>query len=245
MSAALRRLGLAVCAATALAGCAPRVPRPAEVPRPAVGGADEARAVLEQRAAQSRTLTATFEIEIRQSDGRSEKSRGAVVVARPDRLRLQIFTFGVMTAYDFTVAGERYHLRRPLEGVDVVGRFGDEGSRAGIDLGQDLRPLFLLAAPVADARVEDRGDRLRVTVIEPAGRREIEVAKRAGRIASESLFAGEERSIAIEYDDYRAVEGFDMPFSIRVRYPKKAIEVTIAVRAYTRNQPVDPKLFEF
>lgn len=235
-------LALAVLASALLAGCS--LKPPAAAPGAGADRADQARAVVERRAAQSRTLTATFTLEVRRKEGPAEKSRGAVVVVRPDRLRLQIFSFGVMTAYDFTVAGERYHVRRPLEGIDVVGRFGDAGSRGAIDLGEDLRPLFL-APSMADADVEDAGDRYRVTAREPSGRREIDVDKRGGRIVAERLFAKDEPRIAIEYGDYRAVAGLEMPFSIRVRYPQKAVEVAITVGRYTRNQPVDPKLFEF
>jgi outer membrane lipoprotein-sorting protein len=236
------QVALAVCAAALLGGCSAKPP--AAPPRPGVAGADQARAVVERRAAESRTLTATFSIEMRRKDGAAEKSHGAVVVVRPDRLRLQIFSFGVMTAYDFTVAGERYHVRRPLEGIDMVGRFGDAGSRTAIDLGEDLRPLFL-AGPLSGARIEDAGDRFRVIAGEPSGRREIDVDKRDGRIAAERLFTKDEPRITIEYGDYRTVDGLEMPFSIHVHYLQKAVEVAISVSKYTRNQAVDPKLFEF
>lgn len=237
---------LVVVAALVLAGCAARAPRPAPTTTAAAPlDAAAARAVVERRASESRTLTAMFSIEMRRADGGSETSRGAVAVVRPDRLRLQIFSLGVVTAYDFTVAGERYHLRRPLEGVDVVGRFDDAASPSATDLGRDLRPLFLLPAATAAERVEDRADRLRVTVEERAGRRLVDVRKADGRIVAERLLDGGEPRVEIEYGDYRPVDGADLPFAIRVRYPRKGVEVTIAVRSYTRNAPVDPKLFEF
>ncbi len=227
-----------------LAGCFARAPKPS-APAPAIATDHEARGIVEERSRQTHTLTATFDIEMHAADGKSEKNRGAVVVARPDHLRLQVFTFGVMTAYDFTVAGERYRVRRPLEGLDRTGRFGDAASRGTVDLGQDLRPLFLLADAKGATRIEDAGDHFRVTLAEPGGGRAVDVRKSDGRIVAESLLAADGPRVAIEYSDFRPVDGYPMPFSITVRYAKTAVVVKIAVRSYTRNQPVDPKLFEF
>lgn len=225
-------------------GCEPRARPPA--PPVAATGAQEVRALLARRTSETKTMTATFKLELRRADGAAESSRGAVVVVRPDRLRLQIFSFGVMTAYDYTVAGDRYRVRRPLEGVDRIGRFGEPPAGDPSGLGEDLRPLFLPAAPVDSARVEDAGERYRVTLAEQGGRREIDVSKQDGRVELERLYAaGGEPRLAVEYGDYRAVDGFAMPFAIRVRYPAKAVMLVIDVQRYTRNQPVDPRLFEF
>lgn len=243
MSARRQLAATAIGLALALgAGCAARPPAPG----PALAGADEVRALLARRTRETATMTATFRLALHRADGAAETSRGAVVVVRPDRLRLQIFSFGVMTAYDYTAAGDRYRVRRPLEGVDRVGRFGEPAPGDAAALGEDLRPLFLLAAPADSARVDDAGERYRVTLADPGGRREIEVSKRDGRVERETLYgaAGEPR-LAVQYGDYRAVDGFAMPFAIRVRDPGRATTLAIDVQRYTRNLPVDPKLFEF
>ncbi len=237
LAAAALALGLAL-----TAGCARRPPAPPA----AVAGADEVRALLARRIGETATMTATFQLELIRSDGSRESGRGAVVVVRPDHLRLQIFSFGVMTAYDYTVAGDRYHVRRPLEGVDRIGRFGEPAAGEPAALGEDLRPLFLLEAPADSARVDDAGERYHVALAGPGGRRELYVSKQDGRVEIETLYGADGAPrLAVEYGDYRAVDGFAMPFAIRVRYPARATTLSIDVQRYTRNQPVEPKLFEF
>lgn len=247
------RRSAAVLAVVGALGCslAVRPPPPGEP----VKSTAEAIAVVARRESDTRTVTATFQFTIHRPDGTEEGSRGAVVVARPDRLRLQIFSFGVMTAYDYTVNGDRYRARRPLEGIDKTGRFGEAGGGAGADLAAngseerqplpDLRPLFLPPTTGRSTVVRDGGDRYVVAVGRRGARREIEVAKRDGLVSRETLFAGAEPRAVIRYDDYQPVDGVSLPFAIEVAYPEKSVRVSIRMTRYTRNQPIDPKLFEF
>jgi hypothetical protein len=225
-----------------MGGCRAAPLRP---PAPALAGAEQALAVLERRDADTRTLTATFEVAVHRADGSAESSRGAVVVERPDRLRLQIFSLGLVTAYDYTVDGDRYRVRRPLDRVEEVGRFDEAPRPARGALGEDLRPLFLRRGRLAEARVEDRGARYRVIVPELAGTREIDVAKQGGRVEHEALYGERGRQVEIDYEDYRPVDGSALPFTIRVVYPVEALSLLIEVERYTRNQPVDPSFFRF
>jgi hypothetical protein len=225
-----------------LGGCKAAAP---PVPAPAVAGAEQALAALERRDAETRTLTATFELTVRGPDGSAESSRGAVVVERPDRLRMQIFSLGFVTVYDYTVDGDRYRVRRPLERFEEVGRFGEALREASDALGEDLRPLFLNRGRLDEARVVDAGPRYRVIVPDPAGTREIDVAKQWGRVERETLYVEGRRRIEIDYGDYRPVDGSMLPFTIRVAYPLKAVSLVIEVEHYTRNPPVDPGLFRF
>jgi outer membrane lipoprotein-sorting protein len=236
------RLALAVGLIAAL-GChrAVRPPAPAE----AVASASQAIAVVARREAETPTMTVTFQLTVRRPDGSEEGSRGAVVVARPDRLRLQIFSFGVMTAFDYTVNGDRYRVRRPLDRVETIGRFGDAGDEEAGAFGVDLRPLFLLAATPESARARDAGDHFVVVVAEERGRREIDVSKHDGAITREALYRGADLRLVIEYGDYRTVDGAALPFVVEVTYPQKSVRLTIRVSHCTRNQPVDPRLFEF
>jgi hypothetical protein len=182
---------------------------------------------------------------VQRPDGSEEGSRGAVVVARPDRLRLQIFSFGVMTAYDYTVNGDRYRVRRPLDGVETIGRFGDARAAGAGAFGVDLRPLFLPAAAAGSASARDAGDHFVVAVAEQRGRREIDVSKRDGSITREALYRDAELRVVIDYGDYRSVDGAALPFVVDVTYRETNVRLTIRVARYTRNQPVDPRLFEF
>ena len=237
-----RRIGVALVLCAAL-GCH-RVAQPPQ-PQGAIRSAAEALAVLEHREADTRTLTATFKLTLRKPDGSEESSRGAVVVARPDRLRLQIFSFGVMTAYDYTANGDRYRARRPLQGQQTSGRFGEAAADRADAFGEDLRPLFLGAPGLANAAVRDSGDRWIVVVPGGSERREIELSKRDGAVLRETLYAGDASRLSMDYGDYRGVDGVSMPFAITVTVPDKQLRLTIEVARYTRDQPVDPHLFEF
>jgi hypothetical protein len=238
MRTAARFRALAVGFAAALAfGCHRAAVAP-PAPAAEVHGANDARRVLADQERETRTLTALFKLAFRRGDGAIESSRGALVIARPDRLRLQVFSFGMITAYDYTVNGERYRVRRPLERVDHVGRFGEDADDA---LGADLRPLFLRSGDFSKAAVSETPDAFVVR----SGERVIEIAKADGRVARETIAIGGKPAIVTEYGDYRPVDGFAMPFAIRVAYPAKGATLAIDVDRYTRNQPADDALFRF
>jgi hypothetical protein len=233
----LRALGFVVALAIGCHRAAVAPPAPAAEVR----GAGDARRLLADQERETRTLTALFKLTFRRGDGAAESSRGALVVARPDRLRLQIFSFGMITAYDYTVNGDRYRVRRPLERVDHVGRFGEDAQNAEDALGADLRPLFLRTGDFSKATVSETPDAFVVR----SGDRTIEIAKAVGRVTRETIAVDGKPAIVTEYGDYRPVDGFPMPFTIRVAYPAKAATLVIDVERYTRNRPVDDSLFRF
>ncbi|MGH7898932.1 MAG: hypothetical protein ACREQQ_13335 [Candidatus Binatia bacterium] len=226
-----------------LIGCHRLPPTPAAPGREALTDS-EALEVVAQRERDTQTLTATFKITFRRPNAAEESNQGALVVSRPDRLRMQIFSFGVMTAFDYTVDGDRYRIRRPLEGIDKVGRFGELAPDDPIAAALDLRPLFL-APPVRAARVRERGDAYVVTAGDGAARREIQVSKRDGRIDAETFYQGDRPRIVVAFRDHRTVDGVTIPFAIHVDYPESGMKLAIAVVRYTRNQAVDPRHFEF
>jgi hypothetical protein len=223
--------------------------RPARPPAPAVPAAiqsdAQAAAIVAARDVDARTLRATFKLVVHKADGSEEATRGAVVVVRPDRLRLQIFSFGVVTAYDYTANGDRYRIREPLSGGQRIGRFSDVAGDERGALGDDLRPLFLATVPSGAATVRDGGDRYLVTVHTTRGRRVAEVAKRSGTIVRETVFVRDVPELVIDYGDFRDVDGVSMPFAIEVSMPGRRGALSIAVTRYERNAPVDGALFEF
>jgi hypothetical protein len=215
-------------------------PEPEPAPPTVVG---DPLAVLRERERATRTLTATFRVTVEKPDGSSETSRGALVVARPDRLRLQIFSLGVLTVYDFTVAGDRFRVRLPLEGVDRRGRFADVGPADRRLLRFDLRPLFL-GGELGGARVEEQGGRVVLSTAE----RRVEIGKADARVLEEIVFArgeGAAGRLEARYDDYRAVRGVELPHRIVVEYPRERVRLTIEVSSYTRDEPADDALFRF
>jgi hypothetical protein len=220
-----------------------RAARPVEPTAALQSGADAA-AIVAARDADTRTLRATFKLVVHRSDGSEEASRGAVVVARPDRLRLQVFSFGVVTTYDYTANGDRYRIREPLSGVQRIGRFDVAGDGGGV-LGDDLRPLFLAATPGRGQTVRDGGDRYLVTSPSREGARIAEVSKGTGAIERETVFVGDIPRLAIEYGDFRDVDGVAMPFAIGVSLPGRIGSLAISITSYVRNAPVDDALFEF
>jgi hypothetical protein len=220
-----------------------RVARPV-APQAQIRSGEEAAAIVAARDVDTRTLRATFKLVLRRPDGAEEASRGAVVVARPDRLRLQLFSFGVVTAYDYTANGERYRVREPLSGVQRAGRFDAAADEHGV-LGDDLRPLFLAATSRDAPTVRDAGDRYLVAATSPQGRRIAEVSKRSGAIERETLLVGDTPRLVVEYGDFRDVDGVSMPFAIDVTLPGRGTSLAIAVTSYVRNPPVDARLFEF
>ncbi len=235
-----RLLLAALLAATA---CRPAARPPA--PPAAIQSDAQAAAIVAARDVDARTLRATFKLVFRAADGSAEATRGAVVVVRPDRLRLQIFSFGVVTAYDYTANGDRYRIREPLNGRQRIGRFGEGAADERGALGDDLRPLFLFTTPSGAWTVRDGGDRYLVTVQSFPGRRVVEVAKRSGMIERETIFARDVPELVIDYGDFRDVDGVSMPFTIDVRMPGRNVSVSIVVTRYERNAPVDGALFEF
>jgi outer membrane lipoprotein-sorting protein len=246
MSGPRSRGRAAIGAALLLIGCHRLPPRAAPAPTSAAALTEaQALELVARREAETRTLTATFKMTVRRPNRGEETNQGALVVARPDRLRMQIFSFGVMTAYDFTVNGDRYRIRRPLEGVDERGRFSELAPDDPTAAALDLRPLFLGAPAVASARVRDRGDAYLVAAGEGRGRHEIQVSKQGGRIEAETVYDDDQPRILVAFRDHRLVDGAAIPFAIHVEYPDSGATLDIEVVRYTRNQPVDSHLFEF
>jgi hypothetical protein len=235
--------GLLVASLLLGAAACHRAARPV-VPTAALQSGADAAAIVAARDADTETLRATFKLVVHRSDGSKEASRGAVVVARPDRLRLQVFSFGVVTTYDYTANGDRYRIREPLSGVQRVGRFDVAEDEGGM-LGDDLRPLFLASTPGRGQTVRDGGDHYLVTSPSREGTRTAEVSKRSGAIERETIFVGDVPRLAIAYGDFRDVDGVAMPFAIDVTLPGRVGSLAISITSYVRNAPVDDALFEF
>ncbi|MGH7857016.1 MAG: LolA family protein [Candidatus Binatia bacterium] len=235
-----RKAPLAAIALALFEACraAPEAPRP-----PLPEGAQGVLSALDLRSRETETLQALFRVTARRG-AEAQSSRGALVVTRPDRLRLQLFSFGVMTVFDYTASGDRFRVRRPLEGETRVGRFSEGGAEREDLAAWDLRPLFFRAG-AAEGRVEDGGDAWEVVFEGPSGRRRLTVSKRDATVETETVLAGDTVELRARYADYRPVEGTPLPFRIEVEYPARSMFLEIDVTRYTRNQPVDDSLFEF
>lgn len=236
------RIGLI---ALTLAACTralpPSPPSPTQVaPRDAA----EAVAIVERRDREVETLKALFRLVVRKADGTLETSRGALAVAPPDRLRLQIYSAGLVTAYDYTVNGDRFRTRRPLGGVQQTGRFSEPKSGEDVAAPYDLRPLFLRPAGSGLGRVEETAEIYRVILGPGDERREVAVSKRSGEIVGETLYAGGKPRLRARYRQYRDTGRGWLPYRIDIEYLAEAVTLEIEITSYKRNEPVVPELFE-
>lgn len=240
MRASRRAAPALVAVALAVGGCARSVAPP---PLPAAVLAPEAalRELVERERA-TRTLTAFFRVTVRKPDGTSESSRGALAIRRPDRLRLQIFSLGVLTAYDFTAVGDRYRVRLPLEGTTVSGRFGDPGEREDL-LRYDLRPLFLGRERLAAGELRTDGDRIRVEAETVDGWRRAEIDARTGALVGEEWGRGAVTTLRASYADPRLVDGEPLPHRIRVEWIPTGVTLEIEIAEYGRNRPIREATF--
>jgi hypothetical protein len=165
VSRALAKAAGTLLLAGALAACG-RTVAPPPIATVVLEPAAAVRALVERERA-TETLTAFFRVTLQKPDGSKESSRGALVLRRPDALRLQIFSLGVLTAYDFTAVGDRYRVRLPLEGTTASGRFGESGGREDL-LRYDLRPLFLGRERLGSCARRSRSSRSRVIEARPS-----------------------------------------------------------------------------
>ncbi|MGH7819990.1 MAG: hypothetical protein ACREQ9_09465, partial [Candidatus Binatia bacterium] len=187
-----------------------------------------------------RTLRALFRVTLRR-DGGAQSSRGALVVARPDRLRLQLFSLGFITVFDYTASADRYCLRRPLEAEARVGRF-PEGD--GDALAWDLRPLFL-RGEIERARVTGGDDDVWTAIVEErTGERILRISRRDSTIESESFLVEGRAKFRARYSDYRPVDGVPLPFRIEIDDPVHETTIAIDVERYARNDAVESSVFE-
>lgn len=240
MTASRRAAPLLVALALAVGGCGRRSAPP---PLPAAVLAPEAalRELVERERA-TETLTAFFRVTVRKPDGTSEASRGALAIRRPDRLRLQIFSLGVLTAYDFTAVGDRYRVRLPLDGTTVSGRFGDPVEREDL-LRYDLRPLFLGRERLAAGAPRAVGERIRVEAATDDGWRRAEIDARTGLLVGEEWGRGEATALRASYAESRLVDGEPMPHRIRVEWIPTGVTLEIEVTEYGRNRPIREATF--
>ena len=215
---------------------------------PGLGGDREASAVLAEaarREAETQSLTALFKVTVRRADGGVDSSRGALAVRPPDRLRLQIFSLGVMTVYDYTANGERFRVRFPLEGRTETGRFDELAATRTDLLRYDLRPLFLGRAGLEDADAEVAGDEVTATMRGADTTRRVTLARTDAALLAEEWAKNGKTLLRASYADHRWVEGAPLPYRITVESTDTGIKLEIEVSEYKRNQAIREAMFDF
>jgi hypothetical protein len=243
-----RRIAPVVLAFLALlAACGGAGPLPA-LRIPGLGGGREVSAVLAEAARREReteSLKVSFKVTLRRADGPTESSRGAVAVRPPDRLRLQIFSLGVMTVYDYTANGERYRVRMPLEGRTEVGRFDELAAAKSDLLRYDLRPLFLGRTGLEDAEAAVEGEVVVATLRTGPAWRRVTLARTDAAVLAEEWGTGDESLLRASYADHRWVEDAPLPYRIEVESPPSGVTLEIDITELERNAPLRDAMFDF
>lgn len=238
----MRRAALAL-VSLLFAGC-PRAPTVLPPERAGPTTKAEALAIVARRAADTETLRALFRVTVRRGET-AETSRGALLLARPDRFRLQIFSFGVITVYDYTVNGDRFRVRSPLAGTMRTGQTRELADLDPALRRYDLAALFLGEEVGSGSTVREARDRFVIVSKNDGHERRIAVSKRTGAVVAETVRDGKGPVLRAEYRDARPVDGVPLPHEIAVEFPADGTRLEVEIQSYERNQPVDDELFRF
>lgn len=198
--------------------------------------AEQLTALLQEQAGEVRTIKGLFSAKI--TGGIlpiGQRVQGTVFYQRPDAIRLRGFTAVGSELFEFVQTEDRFKLRLPTMGREVIGR-PSEGDR----LGQLTRPFQLsvwamsgiigtqVVGPGEQVRLTEDGDRYRLDVITSAGEngtapvvtRRIWFDRRNLLVVQEERlsFAGKVEA-TMQFDDYRAVGPSDGAPALNVREP--------------------------
>ena len=242
----------------AAVGCRPPRPRP---PRASILPAPDA--LLADIAARRRRITSLRGIAHISYESAQEKvgSRHAVVVAPPDRFRLEVLSpigaVAVVTAngQELAVWVRREHrtYRGPATAASVGAYLGVPLRVADVvAVLAGLPPERRATAPATVAFDDAAGVRVHVPI--EGGRQDIWYAGDSTLpVASETTLAGAGQVLRVEFSDYRTIAGVAVPLAIdmrldpaerrvRVRYDPPTIDATIPDSVFTF--PVQEKVEE-
>ena len=235
-----------VLACITIAACSAE--RRGEQVAPALDATDPeaALAIVRAREDAVRTLRATFRAEVHARDESGEPSAravgGVLLVRKPEDFRLRLTLPLGLTVFDYLARGERVSVVRPLARGDDPADFR---SFSREDLGQ----AFLrggLAFPGTCAARRRSSPWLVFDCLVGGAKllRQIRVDPDTGRIAQERSFRNGHVRLLLEYDDFRAADGADLPHRILLVYPDEGVHVDIEVDRYEVNPVLAERLFE-
>lgn len=246
---------LAAGLALTLAGCAVFRPAPEAAPVP-IAAADPLLATLVQGweavTASRRSLSAGVVLTLAGTEGERRISQN-VVVARPDRIRMEIQAF-LTTAAVLVADGTQYDyfesLHRYRESGPVRPQLLWEIAGVPLTLGQAVS--FLLGGPPARPGLVPGGG-----LREPDGSVQVDLQDARGRRVRSLRFApggellhaeewgpDEKLRWSVGYDRYRDVGGEPFAHSIEFDFPRYQSQATIAFRSVVLNPETPDATFE-
>ncbi len=237
-----RASGAALLVFVLATGCAKRpAPFPAGRATPA---AARLTAALIQQAAESKTVQALASVTLR-SPGGVERHEAAVVIARPDRLRIDLMDPLADVWAQAGSDGRQIWLLLPREGRRFTGGAARRAMRRAAGAAWDPALLAALLAgvpPLGDAPLNEiwqEGETLFVT----ADRRTACRADRSARRLQRCTMLAEGGELVVTYDAYRGRGSDAFPESIAVELPARGAMLAVDYRDVVRNEPIDPMVF--
>lgn len=213
-----------------LSGCATKPP-----PAPtAIASAEplEVVAAVVRREQGVRTLRARFHAVVNAGE-QEHNASGVLVVSKPDRFRMRLFSPFGLTVFDYVQIADRSWVSQPLrqrapgERDDSLAMFSQDGMGA-VFLS---RYAFAREACQANARVVVCRENDRVVTFDLDHQ----------VIQSERRQLSDQGEITIAYSDHRVVDGMPLPFLIVVSTARVRVEVRID--AYEVNPELSPEIF--
>jgi hypothetical protein len=192
------------------------------------------------------SLRARFTAESRRGDQR-HTTTGVLLVKKPDRFRLRMLLPIGLTVFDYVRAGAHSQVSLPLQDRVIV----DPPPDGALPFSQaDFAEAFLrgqAAFPgtcaASDSVSPDHGAFI---LCREAGQivREIRLDSTAVTIREEISYEAGQPRMVIGYDDYREIDGAELPFHITMQYPGRDLAVDIAVQRYEVNPTLRDDLFQ-
>ncbi|PLY04043.1 MAG: hypothetical protein C0624_06355 [Desulfuromonas sp.] len=224
-------------------GCAKPVLEPLEL-YPGLG--EELLLKVKQQNARFQTLKGMASIKLRYGT-RSMNFSNALVLQKPDRLRLEILSPFGASYLQASSDGERLSLYVPTKGRFYTGPPSSENlqllTQMPIELEQMISLLLyevpLLSGPVV--AVEARGQEGYVLTLQQGDRRQQLQFDRAKRLVGSYWYRGDLLDIEITYADF--VYGSNFPAKIRLEQPRLEALLQTSFEDPETNVVIDPRLF--
>ncbi len=224
---------LALLIALSMAGCAERVV-PAGPDVPLSVDADTVVAILRERDQAVHRLRVLFDADLR-SPQQNRSASGVLLVDKPDRFRLRLFSpFGI-SVFDYIADGVRRQMTLPMEGKIYR---DTEIDRHAAFSPHTLRQAFLRDLDSAGCRTstEENSVILRCKESRGAKDRTYTISRQTADLEWEQI-----EGANIRYEDFRIEQGIRLPYRIEIQEPRS--ELFIRVRRYEVNPDLSDDLF--
>ncbi len=246
MNAAVRALAAAGCLLVSACAVVP-APRTALPP-----DLDAARDRLLQDEAATRTLRGLARVAFDGPQGSGSASH-AVVVALPDRARVEALTPLGTTALVTTLRGDELRVHSLLQQEYGIGRATSDTLGRLLRVPVPPEPLLRLLAglPPLPLRAQDPrltavrdGTAVRVEAVDGEHWQRLWIEAEGGGVARGEMGRASEVLLTFAFADRRPTDGRDFPFEVRIEDPAGNGRLRIRYERVQLNAPADPDLFE-